>query len=231
MQDCCPGNRTVALMWYVFGVPSIPLDPHLWIVLECQSRNRKCVQSRLVWTVCLGVSDSYCWCRPVIENELKKHCVSSRATTKLWTGGHLEFLSMRWLLVILPFLLISQSRSTRRLCLARYSGLIIRINFASPVVLCCTQLTAIQHIKGMFYILFLLIQSLCLFLNLAGTIPVSLQLRPEGPAEEPASGRPDEEIWEPEERREWHQKPQVVLHNRLDRRLREKGRSWFYRCK
>lgn len=45
---------------------------------------------------------------------------SSRATTKLWTGGHLESLSMKWLLVTLPFLLTSLSRSTKRLCLARY---------------------------------------------------------------------------------------------------------------
>lgn len=46
-------------------------------------------------------------------------CCSFRATTKLWTGGRLEFLSMKWLLVIHLFLLISLSRSTKRLCLAR----------------------------------------------------------------------------------------------------------------
>lgn len=53
----------------------------------------------------------------------------------------------------------------------------------------------------------------------AGAIPVPLQLRPEGPAEEPAAGGPDEEIWQPEERRERHQKPQMVLHDRLDRHI------------
>lgn len=49
-----------------------------------------------------------------------------------------------------------------------------------------------------------------------GTIPLPLQLRLEGSAEEPAAGRPDKEIRQPEERRERHQKSQVVLHNRLD---------------
>lgn len=53
----------------------------------------------------------------------------------------------------------------------------------------------------------------------AGTIPLPLQLRLEGSAEEPAAGRPDEEVWQPEERCERHQEPQVVLHNRLDRHI------------
>lgn len=59
-----------------------------------------------------------------------------------------------------------------------------------------------------------------------GTIPLPLQLRLEGSTEEPAAGRPDQEIRQPEERREWHQKSQVVLHNRLDRHIWEKGRKY-----
>ena len=43
-----------------------------------------------------------------------------RATTKQWTGGHLESWFMRWLLGTLPSLLISPSRSMRKLCLARF---------------------------------------------------------------------------------------------------------------
>lgn len=57
----------------------------------------------------------------------------------------------------------------------------------------------------------------------AGAIPLSLQLRPEGPAAEPAAGRSDETLRQPEERRQRHQGPQVVRHDRLDRHLREKG--------
>lgn len=52
-----------------------------------------------------------------------------------------------------------------------------------------------------------------------GTIPLPLQLRLEGSAEEPAAGGPDKEIRQPEERRERHQKSQMVLHNRLDRHI------------
>lgn len=51
--------------------------------------------------------------------------ISTRATTRLWTGGHLEFLYMRWLLVTLLSLLISLSRSMKRLCQARYAKLSI----------------------------------------------------------------------------------------------------------
>lgn len=62
-----------------------------------------------------------------------------------------------------------------------------------------------------------------------GTIPFSLQLRPEGSAEKPAAGWPDKEIWQPEEWREWHQKSQVVFHNRLDCHIWKEGRFflWF----
>lgn len=52
-----------------------------------------------------------------------------------------------------------------------------------------------------------------------GAIPLPLQLRLEGSAEEPAAGRPDKEIRQPEERRERHQKSQMVLYNRLDRHI------------
>lgn len=57
----------------------------------------------------------------------------------------------------------------------------------------------------------------------AGAIPLSLQLRPEGSAAEPAAGRSDETLRQPEERRQRHQGPQVVRHDGLDRHLREKG--------
>lgn len=57
-----------------------------------------------------------------------------------------------------------------------------------------------------------------------GTIPLPLQLWLEGSAEEPAAGRPDKEVRQPEERRERHQKSQVVLHNRLDRHIWKEGR-------
>lgn len=60
-------------------------------------------------------------------------------------------------------------------------------------------------------------------LSRAGAIPLPLQLRPEGPAAEPAAGRSDETLRQPEERRQRHQGPQVVRHDRLDRHLREKG--------
>lgn len=56
-----------------------------------------------------------------------------------------------------------------------------------------------------------------------GTIPISLQFRSEGPAQEPAPGRPDETVRQPQERRQWHQEPQMVCHDGLDRHLWEKG--------
>lgn len=56
-----------------------------------------------------------------------------------------------------------------------------------------------------------------------GPLPIPLQLWPEGPAEEPAAGGPDQTLWQPEERCKRHQGTQVVRNNGLDRHLREEG--------
>lgn len=58
-----------------------------------------------------------------------------------------------------------------------------------------------------------------------GALPIPLQLRPEGSAEKPAAGGPDQAFREPQERSERYQEPQVVRYHRLDRHLPEKGRS------
>ena len=56
-----------------------------------------------------------------------------------------------------------------------------------------------------------------------GALPVALLVGPEGPATQPAAGGPDQALRQPEERRQRHQKPQVVLHHRLDRHLPAQG--------
>lgn len=63
-----------------------------------------------------------------------------------------------------------------------------------------------------------------------GTIPVPLQLRLEGPVEKPAAGGSDQTLRQPEERSQRHQGPQMVCHNRLDRNLREKGKTPYTFC-
>ena len=57
----------------------------------------------------------------------------------------------------------------------------------------------------------------------AGPLPLPLQLGPEGLATQPAAGGPDQALRQPQERRQRHQGPQVVLHHRLDCHLPEKG--------
>lgn len=59
----------------------------------------------------------------------------------------------------------------------------------------------------------------------AGAIPLPLQLRFERSAQKPASGGPDKALWQPEERSQRHQGPQMVCHDGLDCDLREKGKS------
>lgn len=59
----------------------------------------------------------------------------------------------------------------------------------------------------------------------AGAIPLPLQLRFERSVKKPAAGGPDKTLWQPEERSQRHQGPQMVCHDRLDRNLREKGKS------
>lgn len=61
----------------------------------------------------------------------------------------------------------------------------------------------------------------------SGTIPIPLQLWFEGPVKKLAAGGPDQTLWKPEERRQRHQRPQMVFHNRLDRNLRAKGKPCF----
>lgn len=58
-----------------------------------------------------------------------------------------------------------------------------------------------------------------------GAIPLPLQLRLKGSVEKPAAGGSDKTLWQPEERSQRHQGPQMVCHNRLDRNLREKGKT------
>lgn len=58
-----------------------------------------------------------------------------------------------------------------------------------------------------------------------GALPVPLQLRPEGSAEKPAAGGPDQAFREPQEWSQRYQEPQVVRHHRLDRHLPEEGKS------
>lgn len=60
---------------------------------------------------------------------------------------------------------------------------------------------------------------------LLGTIPLPLQFRLEGSVEKSASGGSNKTLRQPEERSQWHQGPQMVRHNRLDRHLREKGKT------
>ena len=62
----------------------------------------------------------------------------------------------------------------------------------------------------------------------AGPLPLPLQLRPEGLATQPAAGGLDKALWQPQEWRQWHQGPQVVLHHRLDCHLPEKGQFTHY---
>lgn len=57
----------------------------------------------------------------------------------------------------------------------------------------------------------------------AGALSVALHVWPEGPAAELASGGPDQALWQPQERGQRHQEPQVVRHHRLDRHLQEGG--------
>lgn len=57
----------------------------------------------------------------------------------------------------------------------------------------------------------------------AGSVPVALQFGPQGPAKEPAAGRFDKAVWEPEEWCERHKNSQVVCHDRLDCHLPAEG--------
>lgn len=59
----------------------------------------------------------------------------------------------------------------------------------------------------------------------AGAIPLPLQLRLERSVKKPAAGGLDKTLWQPEERSQRHQGPQMVCHDRLDCNLREKGKS------
>lgn len=57
----------------------------------------------------------------------------------------------------------------------------------------------------------------------AGSLSLSLQLRPEGPVEKSAAGGPDKTLWQPQEWSQWYQGAQVVCHHWLDRHLPEEG--------
>lgn len=56
-----------------------------------------------------------------------------------------------------------------------------------------------------------------------GALSLPLQLGPEGPAEEPAPGGPDQALRKPAQRSQRHQGPQVVRHHWLDCHLPEEG--------
>lgn len=55
--------------------------------------------------------------------------------------------------------------------------------------------------------------------------PVALRFRFERPAEKPVASRPDQAVRQPEERRERHQRAQVVRLDGLDSGVPEKNRS------
>ena len=61
-----------------------------------------------------------------------------------------------------------------------------------------------------------------------GAISIALLGRPQGPSEEPAAGRPHQTLRQPQERRSGHQRPQVVLHHRLDLALPQGGSAYQY---
>lgn len=63
-----------------------------------------------------------------------------------------------------------------------------------------------------------------------GAIPLPLQLRLERSVKKPAAGGPDKTLRQPEERSQRHQGPQMVCHDRLDRNLREKGKTPAHTC-
>ena len=63
-----------------------------------------------------------------------------------------------------------------------------------------------------------------------GAISIPLQLWFEGSVEKPVAGGSDKTLWQPEEWSQWHQGPQMVCHNRLDRNLREKGKTPVHIC-
>nr|CAH7752706.1 unnamed protein product [Callosobruchus chinensis] len=64
-----------------------------------------------------------------------------------------------------------------------------------------------------------------MFFFFAGAVPLPFRFRSERPPAQPAASRPDEEVRQPQDGRERHQRTQVVCVHRLDSHIPKENRS------